>query len=440
MKQIFTAWLLSLFACTLLASAPVSAQEVKRVVVLEFDGKGAGVARSAAISALRERSEVELVSSKEAEAARQKVGGNWSDAQTFHDVGAELGVAVFVQGNVQKAGAKVTAVLRVRDASTGLVAHEEPWTRKALPQLKAISGNFWQVFGSSILAASAPTQRVAEPEPVAQVEEPEETQAEASFDSEASEPRVSGDKTPSHPALVVWAGPRLMWRSLSYDDPTTSLFPYRNAGASPAVNVALGFRWFPGAHLRGDGWSDIGFEGELDYTMGLKSKLPDGSEVSTTAYEFSAGALYRVPLEFLEPVIRVGYVRHAFDPSVPAATPSPATNYSAIRIGVGTAISFTDWLGIDLGASYLHVLDTGDLGSAAFAPELSARAFELSGGIFGYIKEVYGIRVAADFRRYAFDLGENPSSAFTIAGSGSDHYVRVTTAFMYRLGGVEKPR
>ncbi len=443
MKQMVTAWLLGLLCLsTLLTPSPGVAQEVKRVVVLDFSGKGAAIARSAAVSALEERSDVELVSVKQAEAARQRLGGSWVNAQTYRDVAAELGVAAFVEGSVQKAGSRFRATLRVRDGSSGVVSKEEDWTRKALPQLKAISGNFWLVFGQVIRAATQPSVKSAPAETALNAhQEPEQPLAASAANvqpDEETEPRSSG-RTTAHPALVVWAGPRLMWRNLSYDNPSTDLSSYRNPAGSPAVNAALGLRWFPGAHVRGDVLSDFGLEGEIDYAMGLKSEQA-GKKFSTSAYELSAGALFRLPLESFEPVLRIGYVRHVFDADLPAGTPMPGVSYSALRFGLGAALFLADWLSLDVAASYLHVLDAGDLSTSAFAPNLSARAFEFSGGLVGYIKDAFGLRIAADFRRYAFDLGDNSNGSLMLAGAGADHYLRVTAAFVYRLGGVEKAR
>lgn len=437
MKHVFMAWRLGLVCLSMLLFPCVgSAQELKRVVVLEFEGKGATNARSATLDALKGRSDVELVGVKQAEAARQRVGGSWANTQTYQDVGAELEVAAFVEGNVQKVGQKFRATLRVRDASTGLVAHEEVWARKSLPQLKAISGNFWEVFGAAIQASAAPARAKAPPEQAKTVQPespPPVDLTEAPTEAYAVKPR--GPKSVEHPALVIWAGPRLMWRNLGYDDGDTNLDSYRIPGSSPAVNAALGMRWFPGAHVRGDFLSDIGLEAELDYALGLKSEHA-GKKVSTLAYEASAAAVYRIPFDSFEPILRVGYMKHGFDAKVSDTTPMPGVSYSALRLGLGSAIFVADWMTLDLAAAYLHVLDAGEIGSSRFAPELSTRAFEFSAGLVGYMKERFGLRLGVDFRRYAFEFGKNAAGTLELPAGGSDHYLRVTAAFVYRLAGV----
>ena len=388
MKRGLNAWLwalLCLCSVSVLSPGKSFAQDKKRVVVLEFEGHGAGSVRGHVLDALKASGEVEVVSAREAESARQKVGSPWGSAETYQGVGAQLRVDAFVEGDVEKHSKRVRAKVRVRNASTGLVSGQETWARKSLPQLKAVEENFWQALGSAIQASSAPAgaapvaaahepQREEAPEP-----EPERAQVAVSLEEETPEAAPTGTSY-AHPALVAWIGPRLMWRSLSYEQPT-SLSSYENTGSSPAFNLAAGAAWYPGAHFRSDWLSNLGLEGDLDYSVGLKSKQGN-KELDTKAYEFGAGAIFRLPLDSFEPRFRVGYVKHTFDVNAPPSTPLPGVSYGALRAGVGTAINLVDWLKLDVNAAYLFMLDTGELGSKAFAgSKLGAKAFEFGGGI-----------------------------------------------------------
>jgi hypothetical protein len=461
MQRRFFAWVVGTMAWLALCCPSSSSAQSQRVVVLEFQGRGAPQVRGDVVSALGKRSEVEVVSLKEAESARQRLGVSWGSAESYQRVGAELGVAAFVEGNVQKAGKKWKANVRVRDASTGLVSSEETWARKSLPQLKAVEGNFWQALGPAISSASVPPggatggkavgsgspgpkESASAPaekgprkvEKQAAADDDDEQQAEADEEAE-SEPNVPSAKSEGqrmHPALVAWAGPRLMWRDLSYDDEATDLSTYQNTAGSPAFNLAAGAQWYPGARSRSDWLSDIGIEADIDASLGLKSKQGN-KEVKTTAYELSAGLVYRLPLDSFVPHFRIGYVKQVFEADVPKGTPLPNVNYSSLRFGLGTQIFLMDALVFDVNAAYLYVLDAGDIGSKAYAPDLSTFAFEVSGGLVGYIKQVYGIRAGVDFRRYAFDFGDNPGGMFALPKSGADHYTRVTLSFVYRLAG-----
>jgi hypothetical protein len=342
-----------------------------------------------------------------------------------------------VEGEVQKVGKKVRARIRVRDASSGSVLHEEPWTRKTLPQLKAVQENFWKVMGPHITASTAPAAAAVEPvreEPEPEpVEEPEPAPVpvvEVSEEEPASAERAPGEQRRS--ALIAWAGPRLMWRNLSYEQDTT-LNSYRVPASQPAFNLALGASWFPGAHTRGDWLADFGVEAEIDYSLGMKSRV-NGKEYKTRAYELAAGALYRIPLDAFEPRFRVGYVRHKFDADLPAGTPLPGVTYSAIRVGVGTAIYLVEWLGLDVNLAYLHVLDAGEINERAYAGNLGAHAFEFGGALVTRFKESFGVRLGVDFRRYVLDFG-NTTGPQALPQEGADHYLRTTLAFEFVLPG-----
>jgi TolB-like protein len=439
-KRGLNAWLWALVCLSSISIwSPSSslAQDKKRVVVLEFEGRGAGSVRGHVLDALKARSEVEVVSAREAEGARQRLGVSWGSAESYQSVAAELRVDAYVEGSVRKDGKRMRATVRVRDASTGLVSNEEPWTRKSLPQLKAVEENFWQVMGPAILGSSAPPEKAAPAaEPVE--EEKEEPVARVEAEPEPEEPvrQAPTETSASHPALVAWVGPRLMWRTLSYEESTT-LSSYENEGKSPAFNAAVGAAWFPGAHFRSDWLSNLGLEADFDYSIGLKSKQGN-KKLGTTAYEMGVGALFRLPLDSFEPRFRVGYVKQTFDVKVPASTPLPGVNYSAVRIGLGTAIHLVDWLSLDVNAAYLYVLDTGEIGGKAFAQDLKAKAFEFGGAMTTQFTEAYGLRLGVDFRRYVLDFSEASSISYMLPDTGSDHYLRTTLAFVYRMAGASE--
>lgn len=446
MKRRLLAWLGAAMTCVVLCiPGRTFADETKRVVVLSFEGKGAPVVRGHVVHALGERSEVKLVGPKEVERVRKRLGLAWGSPDTYQALGAELQISAFIEGSVDRPKQRHRAVIRVVDASTGSVSHEEPWTRKTLPQLKDIRNNFWQVMGPHILASSAPEAKSAEPEPAWEPEpEPEPTppprfEEPIARDEEPAEAPARATSA-ERPALIAWAGPRLMWRSLSYDDAFTQLSSYENSAGSPAVNAALGAQWFPGAHTRSDWVSGFGIEAEFEYALGLKSRQGD-RELKTTAYEFSAGALYRLSLDSFEPRLRVGYVKHVFEAEVPLGVPMPGVSYSSVRIGLGTAIHLVEWLYLDVNVAYLHVLDAGEIASNTYDPNLSTRGLEFGGAVVTRFKEVYGLKLGVDFRRYAFDFsgGQAANNGPRLpSGAGSDHYLRMTLAFVFFLPGAAK--
>ena len=112
--------------------------------------------RGHVVSALQKRDDVEVISSKDAEAARQRLGVQWGSSDAYRQVGAELGASAFVEGTVSKDKKKWKANVRVRDASTGLPTDEKTWVKKSLPQLSSVEGAFWGDLGPAIQGTSAP--------------------------------------------------------------------------------------------------------------------------------------------------------------------------------------------------------------------------------------------------------------------------------------------
>lgn len=394
------------------------AQDTKRVVVLEFEGPGASGVRKHVVAALQKRSEVELVGKSDAESAADELGVSFTAAGDFRDVGKRLQIAAFVGGTVEKRGRQWRATVWVRDGTTGDQLHEEPWTRKKRPQLKAMRKNFWKVMGKHIMASTAPEgepEAEPEPEPAAEVE------GDLSWEDGADEEDANPGEVAAKPALIASAGGRMLHRSLGYED--TNL-PSYSLGA--AFAVAASVQWYPMGHLRSDFLADIGLDLDAEYAIALESTTEDGQKLDTTAYELGAGLIYRIPLEMFEPRFRVGVLKHVFDVAAPDTTRLPSMDYTAIRVGAGTAVKIIEALSFDVALAYLFASDGGDLSSAAYFPDASVGGLEVQGGAQLNLDDSYGFRLGADFRRYFFDLG---------AASANDDYLRLTLAFVYRLAG-----
>lgn len=412
-----------------------SAQGPKRVVVLSFTGPHAEQIRAHAVGALSKQSEVEIVPEREVESAAERIGASLSSAEGYQRVAGELTLSAFIEGSVDGGKNMTKATISVRNGATGEVLHEETWSRKTRAQLKAIRGNFWEAMGPHIAASSPPAKQETAPVPVAAPVEngPEPEQKAPEPEAVEEEPK---DTPVGGRALIVALGPRAMWRSLAYEnDVLGNLSTYENEAGSPAINAALSARFYPGA-LFSNGWaSNIGLDAAFDYTIGLESK--EGNETrSTTAYDLSAGLHYRIPLDMFEPVVSVGYVRQVFDVETAASTFLPAMTYSAARFGVGTVIRIVERVALDVHFDYLFILGADDLTSEAYFPDASGFGFDAGAGIYVRVAGAFGLRLAIDFRRYAFDL--NPPSTPQPGGpknaeTSTDDYLRTGLSLVYTL-------
>jgi hypothetical protein len=418
--------------CALTYGASSSAQEAKRVVVQNFRGPSGGAVRNHIVTALRDQHEVELAQS----AAFEGLTGS-----ALHDAAAEAGVSAFVQGRVTKKGKLLSVSVSVRDADTGEVVGEESWTKKK-PQLDDVGHDFWSKLGPAILRTRAPEKKApppvaaAKPEPVAEKPPPVAKQAAPEPEPEraSDRPHAPGDE-PVHPALIVTAGPRLLWRSLDYDGGTLNGYSSYNgaSGTGPGFALALNAQWFPGAHVTRRWPSDIGLELDGDYAF-LKSTY-DGKKLKTRAYDVAGSLLYRLPLDSFEPIFRVGYVLQVFDVKAPMSAELPGVAWGSIRLSAGTLIHILRAFSLDIAAGYLIVVSTGELGKKRYAEDLSAYGWEIGGGGTYRIRDAYGIRLGAEFRRYGFDTGKSENDRVVLPKSGHDDYLRLTLAFVYALPG-----
>jgi len=461
----FAAWVV--IAAALVGQGSAAAQDEKRVAVLDFTGPSAGAVQAQVSQGLKARSELELVSGREVKSTADRLGNSLESATEYKEVGEALELSAFVEGTVEKRGRNLSANVTVRNASTGEVIHEETWSKRR-SGLKTIKPEVWKKLGPAIQESSAPVkskqkpakqkpkpveieEEEEEPEPVAKaVEEEEEPprptrrrrpQREAEEEEEEEEKPSrsarSGNKSALHPALTAWVGPRIMWRTLSYQG-DTNLNSYKsNDEGSPSINLALGAQYFPGAHSSDAWYSDLGLDLDLDYAIGLKSKQA-GKELKTTAYEVGVGVVYRIPLGDFVPRVRVGYIKHVFDVNVPMNVLLPAIDYTAIRLGLGTAINPVEWLSLDVAFAYLPVLGTGELSEARYGDKVETGAWEAGAGALVRFKEVYGVRAGLDFRRYKYDFGLSNNAAIQLPTTGTDSYLRLTVAFVYNMPGVAK--
>lgn len=469
------AWVV--LAAGLLSQSSAAAQDTKRVAVLEFTGPSAGAVQAQITQGLKARDEVELVSAREVKSTADRLNNSLESATEFKEVGEALEVSAFVEGEVAKKGRNLQATVRVRDASTGEVVHEETWSRRR-SGLKTIKPTVWAALGPAISESSAP---VPKPKPVAKTsktkpkpvvapvedeeaseseEEEEEEQPRASRkkrareedeeDEEDDKPKrrsVPGNMSALHPALVVSFGPRIQWRTLSWDGDTNFNSYSSTDQGTPSFNLALSAQYYPGAHSSSDWYSDLGLDVDIDYAIGLKSKQQaTGKELGTSAYEIGIGAIYRIPIGDFEPRIRVGYVKHVFDIDSPEPTFDdvaeagvlPKLSYSAIRLGIGTAINLVDWLALDVSFAYMPVLGVGQLGEKQYGNEVETGAWEAGAGVLARFKETYGARVAIDYRHYKHDFGLANNMDVILPKSGTDTYLRLTASFMWAMPGVKK--
>lgn len=449
MTRALNIWLaaLSLLAAICTGSAATARADAKRVTVLKFKGPSAAAFEAQVTRALKQRDEVELVAAREVQTTVNRLGNSLESDGDYREVGEALELSAFIEGEVSKKGRNLEASVRVRDADSGAVVHEETWTRKR-SKIRTLRPVVWSALGPAIARTSPPTPQAKpepEPEKPARATTPAESPrararpARRSDDDERprdaeARPRRADGKSTRHPALVAAAGPELMWRTLTYTG-DTNFNTYKNEAGSPAFNLALRLEYYPGAHVSSDWYSDLGLDLNLAYTIGLKSKQND-EELATSAYDLGIGAVWRFYWGDFEPRLRVGYVKQVFDVDVPPETLLPAIDYSAVRLGVGTAVNLTESFALDVSFAYLAVLGMGELEEPKYGEDVEGRGWEAGAGALLRLKDAYGLRLGLEYRRYVYDFGLSDSTDnLRLPRDGRDGYLKLSLSFVYYLAG-----
>lgn len=469
MSRSFSIWLSALsMVVALVLSSGVRAEDDKRITILTFEGPSAKSVQGQVLRALKHHRHVELVSARDVANTADRLGNDMTSEADFRELGEALELSAFIEGKVAKKGRNLQVTVSVRNAATGEVIHEETWTRRR-SELKKIRPLVWDALAPAISESSAPTGKpkpkkgkpVPPPPEPTEEELPEEELPEEEevavvppppppkkkrpppepeeAPEEAPEPAPKAPKKGgTHAALIASIGPRLSWRTLKYEG-ATNLNSYKHPAGSPFFSLPIAAQYYPGAHFSNAWYSNLGLDFEFDYNLGGKSSL-DGRELKTTAYDLGVGAIYRIPTADFEPRFRLGYVRQAFIVEDGSQTMLPDVEYDAIRLGAGTAIKFVDWFAFDVNFAYLFVLGTGELESPDYADNLSTKAWEAGAAFAMRFRDVYGLRIGIDYRRYKYDFSLSDNSDTDLVDdlpkTGTDGYLRVGAYFTYSLPGV----
>ena len=288
------------------------------------------------------------------------------------------------------------------------------------------------------------------PEPVAEeVEEdvPEETPPPA----EEPEDEDSGRPSPLDASLGVG----IYGRAFRYTDTVAQL---GKPGAEPLVDYNLdaapmpfvNLHWYPAAHFTGGWLAHIGINGGYGQGIATSVAYNDGATDYTYSQShnlYYAGLRGRIPVGFATFGLNANYSGHSFslknkesgaaDGSFPDAV-FPNVSYSMIEMGADAEVRIGR---VILGAhgSDLLVLDSGDIGSAAWFPNNSTAGVHFGGHVGFEISSMFDILAGVDIRAYGMNF--NPIPAGTddsrVAGGATDRYLTAFGALRFRLPGSE---
>ncbi|MEO5769578.1 MAG: hypothetical protein ABIS92_14590, partial [Polyangia bacterium] len=339
----------------------------KRLGVVAFQGPGEGVTRNVVMKEGKAR-RYQIVGAPQIWKAsvKSKVGFDNDDA--FQTMARELGVSAFITGSVTKKKATLT----VRNGADGSVVAEASWTGANPRKIAAaVKKTFWAKLGGAIDRSKAPSG--AKAPVVAQEEAATETDGDedkgksggsksaaavdesSSSDRDRSKKKSSTESSedsgaenvvaeraeregsaagPAQEALIASVGPRLVNRTLTYNQNRYN--QTRNYKLAVAPELALNVDLYPMAFSGGGFLSNIGLTANLNYLLPLVTTPVTGvGTYKTYALDWSVGVKVRFSFG--------GYLTAAFGdqryqltkPNTQAADVVPMVDYRFARIGGG---------------------------------------------------------------------------------------------------------
>ncbi len=292
-----------------------------------------------------------------------------------------------------------------------------------------------------------------EPEPVEEEEEPVEEEPAQEEEPPAEEPEDDDSGRPS--PLDASLGVGIYGRAFRYTDTVAQL---GKPGAEPLVDYNLdaapmpfvNVQWYPAAHFTGGWLAHIGISGGYGQGIATSVAYNDGATDYTYSQShnlYYAGLRGRIPVAFATFGLKANYSGHSFglknkesgaaDGSFPEAV-FPNVSYSMIEMGADAEVRIGR---VILGAngSYLLVLDSGDIGSAAWFPNTSTMGVHFGGHVGFEISSMFDVLAGVDIRAYGMDF--NPIAPGTddskVAGGATDRYLTAFLALRFRLPGSE---
>lgn len=269
---------------------------------------------------------------------------------------------------------------------------------------------------SSVRARSASSRRSG-PRPTGSREPAAEARAEVSLERNGS-PVQLGDE-----ALRFNFGVGVFSRQLNWVDDLFGQLAGYELGAAPALRIDA--QWFPGAHVAKTGparW--VGLEVEAELPFGVESNR-DGQSFPTAASAWRFGLVGRLPLDFFEGQLSLGYSERRFHVEESAEgfeiPDLPEVRYQTFGARLAAAVRIFDRVDLVGRAGWGFMLDAGPIGRANWFPRSSSHTASAGGTLKVDIINQLGAFARFDWHGAFFDFNSEPGDA-RVAGGAADHY------------------
>jgi hypothetical protein len=383
--------------------APEPEGEPINIVVRDFLGPQAAQVRAEVLSRLSTRSHISVI----------PVGVPMTRAEDYVRVAQEREIAAFLEGDITASRQGLSLVISARDGRSGEPVAEARFTGENLRAMRAAIGReLWPQLASFLRDAQAPEAVEVESPDTAVLLQTDEDLAELA-ESRPSPLRVS-------------IGQRLFSRTLEYNDDIFQQLSGYQLGA--AASLVFELEWYPLAHFRSGWLAHLGIETQLDSALGLSSKNGD-DDYATSATDWNAGLVYRIPIHEDEILVSVAYGQHGF--ALEDENTIPDTDYQFIRYGLRGRVAVATGLFVEAGFAWRQLFGTGEIDRVEWFPRQTGAGLDASLGLGYQFTDSWGMHASAELRRYFFSLSPAPGDAW-IAGGLLDQYWSGSLRLSYR--------
>lgn len=391
--------------CLLLAATvPGGTAAAQQSAVLRFRGRGAAIARNAAVRGVGDS--VALVSIRDLERSARRLRARLRTTQGRARLAAEFDLDFLIGGQVERTETRV--VIYGRDGEV----QSEGWARRPFgaegrQDIAALTASLVE----EAIAAAAPPPPPPPPPPPVATTLPE-------LEEEPEEEEVAW----SNPRLILRAGVGGRSRDAALTFPDAESRHYRTGGLYPELLIQAE------AHPFADGGAQgIYLEGEVAFGVGLQSQERQlGSEqvqtIDTSAWRLRVAAGYLAGLA--EDRVRlgatVGYAQDRFAFSENQTMPS--VRHSQVRIGgVFSTQAVAELLEFRLDLGFRFLLDAGEI-SSFFGTHGSGYGFDAALGIRGNFTGGFHYALRFEYQQTMLDFAgpasETPADSFEDHGLG----------------------
>jgi len=418
-------------ASALLIANEAAAQ--RTAVILDFDGRGSGLARRAVVRALSD--EVELARSADFESRASDLGADLSSPTGVAQVAGDMGVDLVVRGEVTGRGRRAQTVIRVLDAGGNEVARRQsgsPAGRRGQRRIGA----------AAVEAVQQAMEELDRRDAEAAANEPADMGGGmggdlglgGGLDDELLEEEEEDDE-PSEPAAVPYLQLMLGLGGRGRSAEVT-LATGGTRGYDAGFYLEIGL-WAEARPFAGDDGALKGIfvQGDFFHSIGLSSEEEIGpdmfQEIDSSALRFSFQAGYLIGVGDGELGGGLGYGYDAF--SLAENDTMSSTTYSYLRPGVTFRYPLMEQtLGIQADVGLRIVLGTGDL-APFFAESASAFGWDIGLALPGSLDNGLAYALRGGYTSYGLSFEGEADVMANTAEDGSDGYWHVTANVGYEF-------